>query len=233
MFNRRQFAKSMLGSGAALLAPRKLWAAAGPAESLAQAGQGATQDARQKFDFLIKGGTVVDPGQQLHAAMDVAVAGGKIAEIARDIPESRALQVVSAKNRIVTPGLIDIHAHCYDGVSTCVNADLYCLTKGVTTVVDGGSAGYVTMANFHKYVINTAATRIKALVNITPLGAVGPLGGLDFLDVVDADLAAQAVTANKPATIGIKVRLGTEIQGAHDVEYLKRGLKQPKLLAYR
>ncbi len=221
LINRRQFSKTFLAGSAALVASRELLRAT-PADPAAQ---GGAQGAAGKFDLLFKGGTVIDPGQQLHAAMDVAVSGSKIALIAKDIPESGAMQVVSAKGKIVTPGLIDIHAHVYDGVAQCVNADLYCLTKGVTTVVDGGSAGHATIANFHKYIINTAATRIKALINITPLGAVGPLGQLDFLDVVDPDLAAQAVVDHRPATIGIKVRLGHEIQGAHDVEYLRRGLK--------
>jgi dihydroorotase len=233
MINRREFSKAMVGSGVALAASRKLWAPpasaaanGAPAEPALepQAVQSGAQ-AGGKFDLLIKGGTVIDPGQQMHAAMDVAVSSGKVAMVAKDIPETRAMQVVSAKGKIVTPGLIDLHQHCYDGVAQCVNADLYCLTKGVTTVIDAGSAGHATIANFHKYIINTAATRIKALINITPLGAVGPAGNLDFLDIVDPDLAAQAVIDNRPATVGIKVRLGHEIQGEHDVEYLRRGLK--------
>jgi len=222
MVNRREFSKAMIGGGAALVASQTIWS-----ESAfePQAAQGGAQAAPAKFDLLFKGGTIIDPGQQMHAAMDVAVSGGKIALVAKDIPESRAMQVVPAKGKIVTPGWIDLHQHCYDGVAQCVNADLYCLTKGVTTVVDGGSAGYNSIANFHKYIINTAATRIRALINITPLGAVGPLGQLDVLDIVDADMAAQAVEDNRPATVGIKVRLGHEIQGEHDVEYLRRGLK--------
>jgi dihydroorotase len=221
MLNRREFSRSFLAGGAALLASSRLWPAPGPAASAAQRGQSLDQ----KYDFLIKGGTVVDPGQQLHAPMDIAVKNGKILEISRDIPENRAVQVVSAKDKIVTPGFIDVHLHCYDGVADCVNADYYCLTKGVTTVVDGGSAGHATIANFHKYIINTSATRIRALVNISPLGAVGPGGTIDVLKVVDSELAAKAAEDNKPAVVGIKVRLGQDIQGANDVEYLKRGLQ--------
>ncbi len=167
----------------------------------------------------------MDPGQQLHAPMDVAVKNGKIFKVGQGLPENMAAQVFSAKDRIVTPGFIDIHLHCYDGVADCVNADTYCLTKGVTTVVDAGTAGYPAIANFQKYVINTAATRIKALVNVSPFGAVGPGGWVDVLKAVDAGLAARAADDNKPAVIGIKVRLGQEIQGANDVEYLKRGLR--------
>ena len=175
MLNRREFARYFLAGGTALEVSGRLWPAVSPAVFPAQ----REQSSDQNCDLLIKGGTVIDPGQQLHARMDVAVKNGKILEISRDFPEGRALQVVSAQDKIVTPGLIDIHLHCYDGVADCVNADHYCLTKGVTTVVDGGSAGHATVANFHKYIINTSVTRIKALVNISPLGSVGPGGSID------------------------------------------------------
>ena len=69
--------------------------------------------------------------------------------------------------------------------------------KGVTTVVDGGSAGYPAIANFRKYVISTSVTRIKALVNIDPFGAVGPGGNVDVLKAVDPELAAKAAEDNK------------------------------------
>src|SRR5579872_333807 len=163
MLNRRQFSKSALGGGLGLLGSGKLRAGAIPAGFPPQ----TAQRSDEKYDLLIKGGTLIDPGQQLHAPMDIAVLNGKIQEISAEIPESRALRVISAKGRIVTPGMIDIHQHCYDGVADCVNADHFCLAKGVTTVVDGGSAGYPAIANFRKYVINTSVTRIKALVNIS------------------------------------------------------------------
>ncbi|MFP6602406.1 MAG: hypothetical protein VB862_07755 [Pirellulaceae bacterium] len=42
--------------------------------------------AEMKWDILIRGGEVVDPSQQLQAIKDVAVQGGKIAEIGDDLP---------------------------------------------------------------------------------------------------------------------------------------------------
>ena len=221
MLNRRQFSKSFLGAGLGLLGSRNLLAGAISAVSPPQ----AAPRADEKFDLLIKGGTLIDPGQQLHALRDVAVLNGKIREISADIAESRALRVISAKGKIVTPGLIDVHQHCYDGVADCVNADHFCLAKGVTTVVDGGSAGYPAIANFRRYVINTSVTRIKALVNVSPFGAVGVGGTIDVLKAVDPELAAKAAEDNKPVVVGIKVRLGAEIQGADDVEFLKRGVQ--------
>jgi dihydroorotase len=221
MLNRRQFSKSVLGAGLGLLGSSKLRAGSLPA---AFPPQGVPR-ADEKCDLLIKGGMLIDPGRQLHAPMDIAVLNGKILEISAEIPESRALRVISAKGKVVTPGMIDIHQHCYDGVADCVNADHFCLAKGVTTVVDGGSAGYPAIANFRKYVISTSVTRIKALVNISPFGAVGPGGNVDVLKAVDPELAAKAAEDNKPVVVGIKVRLGNEIQGADDVEFLKRGVQ--------
>ena len=221
MLNRRQFSKSVLGAGLGLLGSQNLLAGAISAVSPPQ----AAPRADEKFDLLIKGGTLIDPGQQLHALRDIAVLNGKIREISADIAESRALRVISAKGKIVTPGLIDVHQHCYDGVADCVNADHFCLAKGVTTVVDGGSAGYPAIANFRRYVINTSVTRIKALVNVSPFGAVGVGGTIDVLKAVDPELAAKAAEDNKPVVVGIKVRLGAEIQGSDDVEFLKRGVQ--------
>ena len=222
MLNRREFSRYFLAGGTALLTSGRFWPAANPPVFAAQRERSLNQDC----DLLIKGGTVIDPGQQLHAPLDVAVKDGKILEISRDFPEGRALQVVSAKDKIVTPGFIDLHIHCYDGVGSCINADHYCLTKGVTTVVDGGSSGHSMIANFHKYIINTSITRIKALVDICALAqVVGPRGRMNNLEWVDPLLTAKAAENNKPAVVGIKVKLGKELQGANDLEVLKRALQ--------
>src|SRR5688500_16628923 len=62
--------------------------------------------AAASYDLLITGGRVIDPSQKLSAERDVAVAGGRIARIAANIPPSQARQVYDARGKIVTPGLI-------------------------------------------------------------------------------------------------------------------------------
>ena len=152
MPTRREFTKLVLAGSAGMLAPRELWPA--PAGSAP-----APQSAGEKFDLLIEGGTVIDPSQNLNGAFDVAIRQGKILEISKSISRDRALKVYSAKDRIVTPGFIDMHAHCYDGLGIGMNADHYCLSRGVTTVLDAGSSGTATFPNFKKYVINSSSTR--------------------------------------------------------------------------
>jgi len=66
-----------------------------------------------KYDLLIRDGEVVDPVAGLRGLMDVGIAGGKIVEVAAGLPEEDARRTISAKNRLVTPGLVDVHAHVF------------------------------------------------------------------------------------------------------------------------
>jgi dihydroorotase len=222
MLNRREFSKYFVAGGAALLTPGGVWPAANAAAS-------PQQSTTPTFDLLIEGGTVVDPSQNLHAAMDVAIKDGKIAEVSKSIPKERALKVISATDRIVTPGFIDVHTHVFDGVGIGTNADHYCLSRGVTTVVDAGSAGYSTMANFHKFVIAPSVTRIVALINIGVVGAAMLPGSLMNLDWVNPQLTAKSAIENKPVVVGVKIHMGKAITGAGDMECLKRALEAAEI----
>jgi dihydroorotase len=63
----------------------------------------------QTYSILIKGGTVIDPKNNINQVMDVGIFEGKIKKVAKDIDPKEARQVVDAKGMYVTPGLIDIH----------------------------------------------------------------------------------------------------------------------------
>ena len=198
----------------------------------------------QSRDLLIKGGTVVDPSQNLHAQLDVAVKDGKILQVAPDIPADGSRTLIPAKGRIVTPGLIDVHVHVFEGVGpTGVNADQYCLGRGVTTAVDAGSAGYLGMGGFVQYVVKPSVTRVYSMVNIAALGLLaggaakktshdsseGFLNSMDNPDWIYPQLTAKAAEANKPAVVGIKVRLEENVQGSRDLECLKMALQAAEI----
>jgi dihydroorotase len=216
MLTRREFSRYFLAGGTTLLALGDPWLAGNPQVSL-------NQNSDQNCDLLIKGGTVIDPGQHLHGSLDVAVKDGKILSVSRDIPEDRARNVISAKDKIVTPGFIDIHVHCFDGVGSGTNADHYCLGRGVTTVVDAGSVGYPMIGAFLRYVVNASVTRIFALLDIGGLGTVvGIKDVMKNLDWVNPELTAKAANSNRPSVVGIKVRLQESIEGKNDLECLRR-----------
>lgn len=218
MLTRRQFSKLLVGSS--LLACGDFGQKSG---LLAHPAQSANPD----YDLLIKGGTVIDPGQNLHTALDVAVRNGKILQLSPDIPAARARSVVSAKGKIVTPGLIDSHVHVFESMGPItVNADLYCLNRGVTTAVDTGSTGYAGIAAFKKYVMGSSATRIYALLDINGFGVMmGLAGEYGNLNWVNPQATARAAEENKPEVVGIKCRLSRETTGPNDIEVLKRALE--------
>jgi len=175
------------------------------------------------YDLLIAGGRVIDPSQKLSAVSDVAIAGGKVARVAANIPPGQARQVFDAKGKIVTPGLIDLHTHVYQyGINLSVDSDVVGFQSGVTTVLDCGSTGAGTFAGFRKYVIDRAATRIYALLNISTIGLV--VTNEIYLDprMIDARAAIRTISANRDRILGVKVRVnGKHSDLAHDIEVLK------------
>jgi len=206
MLTRREFSRNLVAGGTALLVSGEA--------ALAAPSQSATaQNPGEMCDLLIQGGTVVDPGQHLHGVLDVAVKDGKVLEVSKEFPASRARRIFSAKERIVTPGLIDMHVHCFDGVSTGINADHYSVNRGVTTVVDAGSTGYPMIGTFLKHIAEPSVTRIYAMVEIGPIGTM-LIGQSKYMyDTnwgIDPELTAKAAFDHKPRVVGIKVHLSSE-----------------------
>ena len=164
-----------------------------------------------QYDLLIKGGTVIDPSQGLHADRDVAFLDRKVAAVEASILESEARDVFDASGLLVTPGLIDLHAHTYWGASDPgLPTDPVNVAKGVTTVVDAGSAGARTFPAFRKWVLERSETRQFALLNISSMGMVGGNEIAELLDMrwAEVDKAVASWRANKEYVLGIKARLG-------------------------
>lgn len=181
----------------------------------------------QIYDLLIKGGRVIDPSQGLSGIRDIAISRTKIVRVAANVAETEATQVLNAQDKIVTPGLIDIHVHVYDGVAPLgIPADPNCVAKGVTTVVDAGSAGAHTFPGFRKYVINVVDTRVYALLNISVVGqsslSLDHLYG-ELLDLRNASprLAIRTIEENRDVIMGVKVRLSQNVAGDNDLAALR------------
>src|SRR5437870_4543271 len=71
----------------------------------------------QRYDILIKNGEIRDPRRGFRKRGDLAILNGTIAAIADNIANDRALDVIDASGLYVTPGLIDLHTHCFWGGS--------------------------------------------------------------------------------------------------------------------
>ncbi|HXH84297.1 MAG TPA: amidohydrolase/deacetylase family metallohydrolase [Candidatus Tectomicrobia bacterium] len=123
------------------------------------------------YDLVLKGGRVLDPSTGLDGVLDVAVENGVIARIAPAIPPAEAARVLEVRGRLVTPGLIDLHAHVLEGVNrTGVNPDLAGVHSGVTTIVDAGSAGAATFGAFPRHILPHCRTEVIPFLHICQTG---------------------------------------------------------------
>lgn len=176
------------------------------------------------FDVLITGGRVIDPARKIDAVLDVGIAGSRIAALGASLPRENARQVFDAGRKIVTPGLIDMHGHVFDQfLPTSIDPDLVGIPKGVTTIVDAGSSGANTFPGFRKYIIERAATRIYALLNISTIGLV--VQNEIYLDpkMIDVNAAVKTIQENRAMILGIKVRItGRDQDVPHDIDVLKK-----------
>ena len=132
----------------------------------------------QKYDLLIQGGEVVDPSQKLRGKRDVAILYGRIAAVEAQIPAEKAKAAIAAAGKLVTPGLIDFHAHVYpQATSAGLPPDELVPFTATTTYVDAGTSGGNNFSGLHHWVIGQSRTRILAFLNIASLGYAGaPIG---------------------------------------------------------
>src|SRR5262244_2622945 len=196
------------------------------AAALGLAGASAFAQTGDKFDLVIKGGEVLDPSQRLRARSDLGIRNAVIAALEPDIPDLRAKQQLDAGGKLVLPGLVDMHAHVYPGVSALgLPADELVPYTATTTYVSAGDAGANTFSALKHYIVAQARSRIFAFVHISSIGLAGfPVGEELNLDYLDVEAAARTVAENADVAIGVKVRISKNVVGANALEPLKRAL---------
>ena len=167
----------------------------------------------QTYNIVIKGGHIIDPKNNIDAVMDMAVKDGKIAAIEKNIDAKEGIQVVDAKGLFITPGLIDIHVHVFNGTNmdqqymngpNAIPPDGFTFRVGVTTVVDAGCAGWRTFPEFKRQTIDISQTRVLAFLNIVGEGMRGGPFEQNLKDM-DPKLAADFAIKNAKDIVGIKL----------------------------
>jgi dihydroorotase len=171
------------------------------------------------LDLVLKGGRVIDPSQGIDAVMDIGFKGGRVAEIG---PDLAGTQVRDVSNRLVTPGLIDLHTHVYWG-GTSLGVDPLRLARGgCATLVDAGSAGPGNYAGFVEHVVRPCPARILSFLNVSFAGIygfskrimVGESGDLRLMAPADA---VEVIEANRDTIVGVKVRVGLNASGSSGI----------------
>ena len=167
----------------------------------------------QSYSIVIKGGHLIDPKNNIDGIMDIGIRVGKVALIAKDIDPKEGKQVVDASGLYVTPGLIDIHAHLYQGTNpdqaymngpSAVTPDGFTLRVGVTTIVDAGCAGWRTFPAFKRQTIDRSITRVLAFLNIVGEGMRGGPFEQNLKDM-DAKATGEFAKNNAADIVGIKL----------------------------
>jgi dihydroorotase len=125
--------------------------------------------------ILIKKGLLVDPSQNLKAEKDLLIEGGVIKEIKEEIKPSPEMEVLDAKNCVVAPAFIDLHAHLRDPGYT-YKEDIYTAGK---SAVFGGFTTLVSMPNTNPTADNPTVieyqiqkAKKEGLIRLIPAGAI-------------------------------------------------------------
>lgn len=169
------------------------------------------------YDIVLTGGRVVDPGQGLDAVADVAFKDGKIAAVGDGLGGEEAKETRDVSGRLVTPGLVDIHAHVYWGATyLSVEAERVARMSGTTTFVDAGTAGAGTFHGFRKLIIEPSDLRIIAFLNISHAGIYGygpgfMVGETSELRLLHPGACVKVARENEDLICGVKVRLGSNV----------------------
>ena len=168
-----------------------------------------------KYDLVLKGGRVIDPSRKLDAIRDVAIANGRIATVASNLP-GEAADTVDARGKLVVPGLIDIHTHA----ARTKDGPALCLADGVTGWIDAGSQGADRIQETIA-IAKSAPQPCRVLINIGRAGVI-PEGDTMDLSRADVGVARAAIGRNRDMIAGIKARLSRDVAGNNDVEVLRR-----------
>ena len=126
------------------------------------------------MNLLIKGARLISPADNLDKEQDVLIEKGLIKKIAKGIKDPKA-KVIEAKERIVAPGLIDMHTHLREPG----REDAETLYTGARAAVKGGFTSIACMANTNppldseqdmEFILSEA--KKIGLIDILPIGAV-------------------------------------------------------------
>ncbi len=118
-------------------------------------------------------------------------------------------KVIDCSSLSVSPGWVDMHTHVYDGVcSIAMDSDCFGPETGVTTLVDAGSAGYVTYPGFRKYVIDSHDWGIYEFLNYGAIGITkcNKICDYETDEFIDEERTAETVENDRAHIKGIKVR---------------------------
>lgn len=179
------------------------------------------------MDIQIVNAKRLDPETGAERPCVVGIEHGKIAFLGESLPAGEtAAATVDANGALVTPGLVDFHAHLFTGGSAFgVNADLL-IGGGVTLAVDMGTAGTAGYEALHAGDIAPRTLPVKAFLNLSPVGQPGSGISEPLNDaVINEARMTELIEKYRGEILGIKIRLSKEIVGGLEARPLARAVQ--------
>lgn len=174
-----------------------------------------------RFDILIRGGTVVDPEGKVKRRADVGITGDKITAIEDNLPADRGRDVVDARGLYVTPGLVDLHTHCYyGGTGIGTEPEPVAARSGVTTWVDAGSFGVTQTQGFRRFIVQPSPLRIFGFVYLYPDNRNPDMDPIKYVRSF-MKRTGETINANKDILLGVKLQVGSNMNGRYSHDFLK------------
>ncbi|HJP86803.1 MAG TPA: dihydroorotase [Gemmatimonadaceae bacterium] len=125
--------------------------------------------------LLLRGGTLIDPSQNLDERGDLLITGGDIAAIGGKINGPEEAEVVDCEGLIVAPGFIDVHCHLREPG----REDVETIATGARAAAAGGFTAVCAMPNTDPVTDNQAAVGFivrqairAAAARVYPIGAI-------------------------------------------------------------
>jgi len=125
--------------------------------------------------ILIQGGRVLDPSRGVDEITDLFLRDGKVEAIGRDLGRPDAALIVDAAEKVVSPGLIDLHVHLREPGQE----DIETVATGAMAAAAGGFSAVCAMPNTDPVTDNQAAVGFivsqaqrAGKARVYPIGAV-------------------------------------------------------------
>ncbi|WP_196607480.1 amidohydrolase family protein [Pectinatus frisingensis] len=184
-----------------------------------------------KIDILIRNANVINPEKGTIEKGTIAIYNGKFVEYDHDA--SYVIHdEINADGYYASPGWIDSHTHIFkDATEPGLAADLGLIPMGITSAIDGGSAGIATWPIFKSHIVDTNYLNIFYSINVSPAGQITER----YPENVDPQYydidKLKTIMENDPEHVrGLKLRYGAEVIAPFGNNVLDKTIKLADIL---
>lgn len=185
------------------------------------------KDLKKTGRIILKSGLVVDPKNEIHENLDIAILNDEIIEVGKDIYVEKGDKVIDCEGLLVVPGLLDMHLHLGDLFEVSTDPIHEAVADGVAIGLSPG-AGNTFMAPallgaeldrglpINIGVYQGAASVLSTMLSVEELIAL-------YKGELNEDIASSKMTRNgitnttAPLIMGIKDHMGHFIMSDENI----------------